>query len=129
MANPYLIFDRKRVRAHRNRAAGSFDESDFLLREMATRLADRLPDINRTFPLALELGAHNGLMANYLIGVNGIQTLLQTDMSHSMIAQAPGLSLVADEELLPFAANTFDLVVSCGSLHWVNDLPGTLIQI
>jgi SAM-dependent methyltransferase len=36
---------------------------------------------------------------------------------------------VADEESLPFAPASFDLVVSAMDLHWVNDLPGTLIQI
>ena len=46
-----------------------------------------------------------------------------------MAQRAPGLRLVADEELLPFGAGRFDLVLSCFSLHWVNDLPGTLAQI
>ena len=36
---------------------------------------------------------------------------------------------MADEEALPFAARKFDLVMSAMSLHWVNDLPGTLIQV
>jgi SAM-dependent methyltransferase len=43
--------------------------------------------------------------------------------------RAAGLRVVADEEFLPFAAGTFDLVASCLSLHWVNDLPGALIQL
>jgi SAM-dependent methyltransferase len=46
-----------------------------------------------------------------------------------MVRRAPGLGVVADEELLPFAAERFDLALSCLSLHWVNDLPGTLAQI
>jgi SAM-dependent methyltransferase len=37
--------------------------------------------------------------------------------------------VLADEEALPFAENIFDLVTSVLSLHSVNDLPGTLIQI
>jgi SAM-dependent methyltransferase len=37
--------------------------------------------------------------------------------------------VVADEEFLPFAPRSFDLVTSAMTLHWVNDLPGTLIQI
>ena len=37
--------------------------------------------------------------------------------------------MVADEEFLPFAPGRFDLVLSAMDLHWVNDLPGTLIQI
>jgi len=31
--------------------------------------------------------------------------------------------VVADEEFLPFAAESFDLVVSAMDLHWVNDCP------
>src|SRR3546814_1036149 len=38
-------------------------------------------------------------------------------------------AVVADEEALPFAAGSLDLVLSVLSLHWVNDLPGTLLQI
>jgi len=34
-----------------------------------------------------------------------------------------------DEERLPFADRSLDLVVSSLVLHWVNDLPGALIQI
>src|SRR3546814_1142777 len=38
-------------------------------------------------------------------------------------------AVVADEEALPFAAGSLDLVLSVLSLHWVNELPGTLLQI
>ena len=31
--------------------------------------------------------------------------------------------------MLPFAAGSFDLIVANLSLHWVNDLPGALVQI
>ena len=37
--------------------------------------------------------------------------------------------MAADEEWLPFAAASFDLVVAHLCLHWVNDLPGALAQI
>jgi SAM-dependent methyltransferase len=39
------------------------------------------------------------------------------------------LRVAGDEEALPFAGETFDLVVSAMALHWSNDLPGTLVQI
>jgi len=122
----HLIFNRNRVRQHRDRADA---KGDFLLKEIAARLADRLGDMTRKFPQALDLGAHNGLLAEYIKGKNGIEMLVQSDLSAKMIAQAKGWRLVADEELLPFAENSFDLVISAGSLHWVNDVPGTLIQI
>ncbi len=76
---------------------------------MAARLRYRLPDIKRTFPLALDLGAHTGLLTDYISGLGGIEKLVQVDLSQSMVAEAEGLRVVADEELLPFAANAFDL--------------------
>lgn len=33
-----------------------------------------------------------------------------------------------DEEYLPFRTGSVDAIVSCLSLHWTNDLPGTLAQ-
>ncbi|XP_069643655.1 arginine-hydroxylase NDUFAF5, mitochondrial isoform X3 [Haliaeetus albicilla] len=39
------------------------------------------------------------------------------------------VSVVADEECLPFKEDTFDLVVSSLSLHWVNDLPRAFREI
>ncbi len=123
------IFNRNRLKQHRTRAASTINECDFLLREMAERLADRLADVNRSFPLALDLGAHHGVMTDVLEGRGDIGHLVQADLSEAMIRKTGGLRVVADEEALPFAENNFDLVMSCGSLHWVNDLPGTLIQI
>ena len=37
--------------------------------------------------------------------------------------------MVVDEEALPFEPESFDLVMSSLSLHWVNQLPGTFSQI
>ena len=42
---------------------------------------------------------------------------------------AAGLRIAADEEWLPFAPASLDLVVSGHGLHFVNDLPGALAQI
>lgn len=123
-----IIFDRQAVRRHRDRAA-AVPHDYFLFREMAERLCERLPDFTRQFPMALDIGAHAGILAAALQDRGGIRTLVQTDMSPAMVAQAEGLRVAADEEFLPFAENTFDLVLSAGSLHWVNDLPGALIQI
>lgn len=126
---PPQIFDRNRLRLHRNRVADNFQKHDFLWHEMAKRLLERLEFINRKFPLALDLGAKNGVVAEELQGRGGIETLVQAEFSENLIRKANGIKIVADEELLPFADNSFDLVISAGSLHWVNDLKGTLIQI
>ncbi len=123
------IFDYKRLRRHRARAAEKFSEHDFLFREIARGLCERLDYIRRKFPVALDFGAHNGIVAQEIKGRGGVETLLQMESAEPLLRCASGLRVVADEELLPFAENSFDLVISAGSLHWVNDLPGTLIQI
>jgi len=105
---------------------------DFLIREAADRLADCLLDIKRTFPLALDLGCHTGQVASVLGGRGGIEWLAQCDLSPAMASRAraeAGPRLTLDEEALPFADGRFDLILSVLSLHWVNDLPGTLLQI
>ena len=126
------IFDRSLVRKHRDRAASGFAAHDFLVREVGERLADRLDDVTRRFPMALDLGCHTGEMAGILGGRGGVETLIQCDLSPRMAARAAANgrpTLAADEEWLPFAPASFDLVISNLSLHWVNDLPGTLVQI
>ena len=129
MTQSMRIFDRRSVRRHRDRAAANLPDHDFLLREVGERLADRLADVRRRFPVALDLGCHRGELAGMLAGRGGIETLVQCDISETMVRAASGLRLVADEEALPFADGSFELVTSLLSLHWVNDLPGALIQI
>ncbi|MGF1631669.1 MAG: methyltransferase domain-containing protein [Kiloniellaceae bacterium] len=126
------IFDRRVLRHHRDRAAAGIAGHDFLIREVAERLLDRLEDIRRRFPLALDLGCHHGVVAQLLGGRGGVETLVQADISPAMTRLAAtrgGAFLTADEEALPFAEASLDLVLSVLSLHWVNDLPGSLLQI
>lgn len=123
------VFDRASVRRHRDRAAPALDRFDFLFRESAHRLADRLDDISRTFPVAVDLGCHGGELGNALSAKPGIETLVQCDVSPAMARRAGGLAVACDEEFLPLGDGTVDAVLSNLSLHWVNDLPGALIQI
>ena len=132
MTDGMNVFDRRLVRRHRDRAAANLTAHDFLFREVAERLADRLDDVTRKFPLALELGCHGGEIASVLRGRGGIETLIQCDLSPAMARRAAANgnpTLAADEEALPFAPESFDLVISGLSLHWVNDLPGCLLQV
>src|SRR5918996_862974 len=132
MSEAMNVFDRRLVRWHRDRAARRAANHDFLLREVAERLADRLDDVRRSFARALDLGCHGGVLAEILAGRGGVETLVQCDFGPAMAgaAKCNGYpTLAADEECLPFADGSFDLVLSVLSLHWVNDLPGALIQI
>src|SRR5215472_1657605 len=128
-ADPLRLFDRHAVRLHRARAARGPETADFLVHEAAERLADRLTDMARSFPRALDLGCRGGVLARLLAGRGGIETLVQADAAFAYAHVAPAPALVAEAEALPFARESFDLVVSNLDLHWTNDLPGALLQL
>jgi NADH dehydrogenase [ubiquinone] 1 alpha subcomplex assembly factor 5 len=121
------VFDRALVRKRRDRAAASVARVAPILEDCANRLLDRLDDTTRRFSRALDLGGR-GVVAPKL-AARGIPLVVSADLSAGMAAGAGGLPVAADEEALPFGDESFDLVVASLSLHWVNDLPGALIQI
>lgn len=123
------VFDRALVRRRRDRAAPRFAAHAFLFEEIAERLADRLEDVKRGFPTVLDLGCHDGAIRRALTGRKGIERLVSCDLSPAFAALAGAPTVAADEEFLPFADGSFDLAVSNLSLHWVNDLPGALVQV
>ena len=96
---------------------------------MAERLADRLDDVQRKFPVALDLGCRGGVLAGLLRGRGGIETLVHMDPALGFARRAPPPRLVAEAELLPFRPAVFDLILSVLDLHHVSDLPGALVQI
>lgn len=124
-----IVFDRHAVRRHRDRAAAGFAGHDFLMAEVSTRLVERLDDVKREFRRALDLGAHFGMLRDKIEKRPGVEHVVACDLSPAMARQLRGAALAADDEALPFADGAFDLVVSGLSLHWVNDLPGSLVQI
>ena len=128
-SQPHLPFDRRLLRRRRERHAAGLAQHDFLFVELAERLADRLCDVNRRFPVGVDLGCHGGQLARALAPLERIDRLVSVDLALAMARRAPAPRLVADEEAIPFAEASLDLVLSSFSLHWVNDLPGTLAQI
>ena len=126
MPDAMHVFDRRVVRLHRARAAATVGQVADVLRDAAVRLLDRLDDTTRRFGRALDVGGR-GVVAP-LLRARGIE-VVSCDLASGMAALGGGLALAADEEWLPFAPASFDLVVASVSLHWVNDLPGALIQL
>lgn len=129
---PPRLFDRARLMRRRDAIASQFSDYAFLKQRVSSDLAERLLDSPRSFPLALDLGGHTGDLAVLLSAGEQVSRVLCADISAQMACAAArrGLETIcADEEYLPFAEASFDLVTSALSLHWVNDLPGTFIQI
>ncbi len=127
--NTMRVFDRALHAQHRARAAANFSAHDFLLRRVAENMEDRLEIIRRDFPLALDLGAHQGFLTQMTRDAAKLGQIITADLSPTMLNHAKGLRVVLDEERLPFADKSFNLIASALSLHWVNDLPGAMIQI
>ncbi len=116
-----VIFDRKLYAMRRLKAARAGKES-FLARQVGESLAERLSALEQIFPRALDLGSRRE--SHPLLAPCADFWVCTASADGSGIA-----SVVSDEEALPFAPKSFDLVASVLALHAVNDLPGTLLQI
>src|ERR1043165_3481001 len=112
------IFDRAAYRARRTRAEHAGGDI-FLAHEAVTAIAQRLGAINRRFARALDLNSPARAFAP-------LEPLAEAWVRAGYSKAA---SIAVDEEALPFADGSFDLIVSVLGLHAVNDLPGALVQI
>ncbi|HCP01339.1 MAG: SAM-dependent methyltransferase [Alphaproteobacteria bacterium] len=135
MTGPVHIFDRTLLRQRRARMATDYANHNFLFQEIASRLAERTADVRRNFDSALDWGGRTGVFADAArrLAPEKIGQLIHSDMSYALARHARrdhgNPVVVADEETPPFAEASFDLVVSIGTLHAVNDLPGALVQL
>lgn len=130
---PPRLFDRALLRQRRSRSARSLAEHDFLLKRTIEDIADRLLAVSRGFGRALILGGGGrgvALLKEIAPAAHAkAESWIESDLSPARAMQADGIALSLDEEALPFADESFDLIVSPLALHWTNDLPGALIQI
>jgi SAM-dependent methyltransferase len=85
--------------------------------------------VARAFPVALNLGAQQGLLSRRIRSVKNVGMVIDAERSPRLLALCDGPCVLADEEALPFAPASLQLVVSGLTLQLVNDLPGTLVQI
>src|SRR5690606_22417657 len=121
MSDPQVgPFEPRLVRQRKRRARATFRDASFLHERVAADLADRLEAIPRPFPRVLALGGE-GLFSEEIAA----RPELAARVGHVVEANLAEI----DPEHLPYAPRAFDLIVSPLALHWVNDLPGALIQI
>ncbi len=122
MTVPSIFNDRLRER-RRERALAKFSDFSFLLDAMADEMIERLTDVSRTFEDALVIGALSTRLADHLRAGGTRVTMLEPSEA---VAQARDV-VHGGEDALPFPEGQFDLILSCGTLDSVNDLPGALI--
>ena len=125
-SNP-TIFNRTLLRARQQRARTLGPET-FLIDRVAVELGERLAVVLRQFDRAVDLGTPTDAVRRMLAESGKVATIVST-MPSPARRDTSSLCVAADEEALPFAEASLDLVVSALSLQFVNDLPGTLIQI
>jgi len=151
------VFNRRSKWLQKERAAANPElsrETDYLKDEVAVRLTERILDIKRHFPKVLDVGANSCNIARALVQPNPdpdpskpdsppistrITELVAAESSEALLYRDAKLDfndqlnitrhVLEDEETLPYEPESFDLVMSNLSMHWINDLPGTLTQI
>ncbi|MCI2009158.1 MAG: methyltransferase domain-containing protein [Acetobacter peroxydans] len=124
--NTPAIFDHHAIRLRRDRAVAKQALVSPILEAATAILSDRLDDVARSFTAALDIGGRG--LVSQMLAERHIPTL-SMDISARQAALSAPYGVCASPECLPFAPESFDLVVACLSLHWVNDLPGTFMQI
>lgn len=125
------IFDQRLLRTRRDRIAarGLADGIDFLLARVADDFVDRLDIVRRDFQVGANIGAYQGLLSDRLRDLPNIGKMIDVEASLECLGLSDGLKVVANDDALPFAAQSLDLAVSGLSLQLVNDIPGALAQI
>ncbi|GJE87485.1 S-adenosyl-L-methionine-dependent methyltransferase [Phanerochaete sordida] len=100
-------------------------------------MIERLLDIKRKFNSVLDLGSGPGHLSKMLEPYM-TQKVVLLDSSEKLLKRDPDSEfeveverIHADEERLleVVPKNSQEAILSCMSLHWVNDLPGILVQI
>ena len=126
MSGP-TVFDRTLLHARQKRARALGPET-FLIDRVAGELGERLSAVLRQFERAVDLGTPTDAVRRVLAASGKATTIVAAEPAAARL-DASSLRVAADEEALPFADGSLDLVVSALALQFVNDLPGTLIQI
>lgn len=104
-SNP-LIFDHERVRQHYQQAS-----EPFMLNLLLQRVAERLDEIKQSFETTIYVGS------------------CLDKAAHKLPGNVQQLELLGGAEYLEAEPQSADLCVAVENLHWINDLPGALVQI
>ena len=122
------LFDRALL-ARRRRRALALGPVTFLIDRVAEDMAERLSAVRRTFEVGVDLGTPSDAVRRAVLAAGAIGRIVAAVPEVPAPRDARVPVVVADEERLPFRDASLDLVVSGLALQFVNDLPGTLVQI
>jgi SAM-dependent methyltransferase len=121
-------FDRALL-AQRRRRAGALGPVTFLIDRVAEEMAERLSAVRRRFDVVVDLGTPTDAVRRAMLAAGAVERVVAALPPFATRIDERTLRLVADDERLPFRDASLDLVVSGLALQFVNDLPGSLVQI
>ena len=124
-----VLFDRKLLGANQKRFFSGFDNHNFLYIEVANRIAENLEFLNRKFDSVLEITAHGGYLSEKIKLVKNPKKIITTEIAPQFCQNQNFLKIIADDEYLPFKAESFDLIVSNLNFHFINQIPQFLLQV
>ncbi|MDP3532114.1 MAG: class I SAM-dependent methyltransferase [Alphaproteobacteria bacterium] len=127
MKNIPKIFDKAYIKSIRTKTLPLLPPFDFLHYEINERLIERLKEFNRSFDTVLIIGSKSSNLFDYLENNNNFQNITIMDFGHLKKHEKYNF-IQGDEENLPFAPGSFDLILSSTHLHMTNDFPGALKQ-
>jgi len=120
---PHIFSSARRAAARDRMVRSANADALFLHRRMSEDILDRLADVTRDFRDALLVGCADAELVAAL-RARGL-TLTCVDPAALPAIRVGGVQ--AQEDVLPFEEDSFDLIVAAGTLDSVNDLPGALI--
>lgn len=118
---PRILFSpsRRKLAVQRGQRLAAQHDGAFVADHMADEIIERLAWVNRSFADVLIIGHAPPVL---------LEALKARGMKIATAGPA-GADHDCDEDALPFAPASFDLMIAIGTLDSVNDLPGALIQI
>ncbi|KAI6163234.1 S-adenosyl-L-methionine-dependent methyltransferase [Pisolithus thermaeus] len=138
----YKVFDRNAKRLQKDFAArrdgGARSRTvDYIRDEVSERLMERFLDIKKKFDTVVDLGCGPGHFSK-LLEPDKTRKVVMIDSSKESLYRDPDEEFdveierihVDEENLLSILPRqSQEAVVSCLSLHWINDLPGVFVQV
>lgn len=121
-------FDRALL-AQRRRRACALGPVTFLIDRVAEDMVERVSAVRRRFDAVVDLGTPTDAVRRAILAAGAVERVIAAVPMPAKGVDERTPTVVADEERLPFRDASLDLVVSGLALQFVNDLPGSLVQI
>ncbi len=102
------------------------DKNQFLV-YAAKSISERISEITKDFQTAFEINARSNKTVSTIKKAENVGDIISSSLFLKNI-KSP-LHILADEELIPIRDNSVDLFYTVFGLNYINDLPGTLVQI